>query len=152
MKLENKKLIYSPSDLALHSSCKHLTELNKQLAKGDIAAPPKYQNRTRDMLIAKGIEWEEQHLEETKEEGKTVVEIDMKDRDAEKHTIDAMKAGVDIIYQARLKEEGKWSGWADFLKKVPKPSALGDWSYMIPSWLMKLRRGRYCRLGCIRNG
>ena len=47
-----------------------------------------------------------------------------------------MKAGIDVIYQARLKEDGKWSGWADFLKKVDKPSELGDWSYEV--WDTKL--------------
>src|SRR5690606_34366666 len=51
-------------------------------------------------------------------------------------TIEAMKAGVDVIYQARLKEEGKWSGWADFLMKVARPSKLGDWSYEV--WDTKL--------------
>ena len=47
-----------------------------------------------------------------------------------------MEAGVDVIYQARLKEEGKWSGWADFLMKVERPSKLGDWSYEV--WDTKL--------------
>ena len=88
------------------------------------------------MLMEKGIDFEENHLQELKEQGKTVSEISTNDPHAEKHTIDAMKAGVDVIYQARLKEDGKWSGWADFLKKVDKPSDLGDWSYEV--WDAKL--------------
>ena len=136
MKYKNNQIIYSPTDLSAHSSCKHLTELNKQHARGEIADPKKYTNRVLQLLMQKGIEFEEAHLQEIKNQGKTVSEISTDDPHAEKYTIDAMKAGIDVIYQARLKEEGKWSGWADFLKKVSKPSSLGDWSYEV--WDTKL--------------
>lgn len=136
MRFKNNKIIYSPSDLSAHSSCKHLTQLNKQHTRGEIADPEVYTNRVLLMLKEKGIQFEENHLQEIKNQGKTVSEISTNDPHAEKHTIDAMKAGVDVIYQARLKENGKWSGWADFLKKVDKPSDLGDWSYEV--WDTKL--------------
>ena len=136
MKYKNNQIIYSPSDLSAHSSCKHLTQLNKQHARGEIEAPEEYTNRVLLMLKEKGIEFEENHLQEIKVQGKTVLEINTDDPRAEKHTIDAMKAGIDVIYQARLKEDGKWSGWSDFLKKVDKPSNLGDWSYEV--WDTKL--------------
>ncbi|MCM4150921.1 TM0106 family RecB-like putative nuclease [Arenibacter sp. N53] len=136
MKYKNNQIIYSPSDLSSHSSCKHLTQLNKQHSRGEIADPEVYTNRVLQMLKDKGIEFEENHLKEISVQGKTVSEISTDDPHAEKHTIDAMKAGMDVIYQARLKEDGKWSGWADFLKKVDKPSDLGDWSYEV--WDTKL--------------
>lgn len=136
MKYYNKQIIYSPSDLSAHGSCKNLTQLNKQHARGEIADPEVYTNRVLPMLKEKGIQFEENHLREIKETGKTVSEISTADPHAEKHTIDAMKEGIDIIYQARLKEDGKWSGWADFLKKVPQPSNLGNWSYEV--WDTKL--------------
>ncbi len=136
MKYKNNHIIYSPSDLSTHISCKHLTQLNKQHAKGEIADPEVYTNRVLIMLTEKGIEFEEKHLQEIKNQGKTVSEINTDDPHAEKHTIDAMNAGLDVIYQARLKEDSKWSGWADFLKKVDKPSDLGDWSYEV--WDAKL--------------
>lgn len=136
MKYKNNQIIYSPSDLSSHSSCKHLTQLNKQHARGEIADPEIYNNRVLTMLKEKGIEFEANHLQKLKGEGKTIAEIDNEDPHAEKHTIDAMKAGVDIVYQARLKEEGKWSGWADFLIKVNTPSNLGEWSYEV--WDTKL--------------
>lgn len=136
MKYKNNQIIYSPSDLSSHSSCKHLTQLNKQFALGEIEAPEEYTNRVLLMLQKKGIEFEENHLQEIKDQGKTVSEISTDDPHAEKHTIDAMKAGIDVIYQAWLKEEGKWSGWSDFLKKVDKPSNLGSWSYEV--WDTKL--------------
>ncbi|MEB8346902.1 TM0106 family RecB-like putative nuclease [Flavobacteriaceae bacterium KMM 6898] len=136
MKYKNNQIIYSPSDLSTHSSCKHLTQLNKQNARGEIADPEVYTNRVLLMLKEKGIEFEENHLHEIKDQGKTVAEIRTEDPHAESHTIDAMREGVDVIYQARLKEDGKWSGWADFLKKVDRPSNLGDWSYEV--WDTKL--------------
>lgn len=136
MRYNNKLIFYSPSDLSAHSSCKHLTQINKQHARGEIADPEVYTNRVLLMLKEKGIQFEENHLQEIKGQGKTVSEISTNDPHAEKHTIDAMKAGVDVIYQARLQEDGKWSGWADFLKKVDKPSDLGEWSYEV--WDTKL--------------
>ena len=136
MKFKKNHIIYSPSDLSTHSSCKHLTQLNKQHARGDITDPEIYTNRLLQVLKEKGIEFEESHLQEIKDQGKIVSEISTDDPHAEKRTIEAMKAGIDVIYQARLKEDGKWSGWADFLKKVDKPSNLGDWSYEV--WDTKL--------------
>jgi uncharacterized protein len=136
MKLKNKQIIYSPSDLSAHSACKHLTQLNKKQAKGEIKEPQIYYNRALEILKEKGIEFENNHLQDIKKQGKSVIEISNTDPDAEQKTIDAMHQGADIIYQARLKESGKWSGWADFLLRVNKPSNLGDWSYEV--WDTKL--------------
>lgn len=136
MKRKDKKIIYSPSDLSAHSSCKHLTQLNKRHVKGEIADPDIYNNPVIAILKEKGIEFENNHLQILKSKGLNVSEIDNSDPLAEQHTVDAMKAGFDIIYQARLKENNKWSGWADFLLKVPRPSNLGDWSYEV--WDTKL--------------
>lgn len=136
MKTENNQLLYSPSDLAAHSACKHLTQLNKKNALGELENPEVFTNRVLQMLRERGIEFEASHLQELKDQGKTVVEINTEDPHAETKTIKAMEAGVDVIYQARLKEEGKWSGWADFLMKVDVPSKLGGWSYEV--WDTKL--------------
>lgn len=136
MKYKNNQITYSPSDLSSHSSCKHLTQLNKQHVRAEISDPEIYTNRVLQMLQDKGIEFEDDHLREIKFQGKSVIEISVEDPHAEKHTIKAMQNGVDVIYQARLKEDGKWSGWADFLKKVDRPSFLGDWSYEV--WDTKL--------------
>ncbi len=39
-----------------------------------------------------------------------------------------MRDGVDVVYQGVL-VDGGWRGIADFLMRVERPSALGDWSY-----------------------
>jgi len=136
MKYKDETLIYSPSDLSSHSSCNHLTQINKQHAKGEIGDPEVYTNRVLMVLKEKGIEFEASYLQELKDEGNKVVEISNENPHAEKHTINAMQAGADVIYQARLKEDGTWSGWADFLIKVDTPSNLGEWSYEV--WDTKL--------------
>ena len=136
MKTFNNLLVYSPSDLAAHASCKHLTQLNKQCARGEIGAPDVHTNKVLNMLREKGKEFEGKHLEKLKMEGKGIVEIGYDDPQAELKTLNAMKKGVDVIYQACLKEEGRWNGWADFLMKIKRPSKLGEWSYEV--WDTKL--------------
>lgn len=130
MKHSQTTLLFSPSDLANHISCKHLTTLNKLAALGAIKKPV-YANRVLDMLRDKGISFEEQYLQELKDEGKTIVKITQEDTEASIKTIEAMQNGVDIIYQARLMEESEWAGWADFLIRVERQSDLGDWSYEV---------------------
>ncbi len=41
-----------------------------------------------------------------------------------------MRAGRDVIFQATF-FDGRWRGHADFLLRVERPSALGDWSYEV---------------------
>ncbi len=43
-------------------------------------------------------------------------------------TLDAMRDGRDVIYQAAFRA-GNWSGYADFLLRVEEPSELGSFSY-----------------------
>ncbi|EAR16461.1 TM0106 family RecB-like putative nuclease [Robiginitalea biformata] len=149
MKFRNDKIIYSPSDLSAHSSCKHLTQLNKKLVKGEIDNPEPATNRVLQILKKRGIAFEEDHLKKLKEQSQRVVEINPEDPKAEDQTLAAMAKGVAVIYQARLKEAGKWSGWADFLIKVDQPSSLGDWSYEV--WDTKLanetRAGTILQIG-----
>lgn len=136
MKNKNNHILYSPSDLSSHSNCEHLTQLDKQHARGEIEDPEVITNRVVIMLQERGMEFEAKHLQQLKDKGMDVIEISNEDPHAEKKTIEAMASGADVIYQARLKEEGKWSGWADFLMKVKRPSNLGDWSYEV--WDTKL--------------
>ena len=105
MKNTSTHILYSPSDLSAHSSCKHLTQLNKQNVRGEITDPEIYPNPVLQMLKDKGIRFEASHRQKLIDQGLQVVTISNEDPDAEKKTIDAMKAGVDVIYQGRLKEE-----------------------------------------------
>lgn len=130
MKLQHSKIIFSPSDLANHISCRHLTNLNKKAALGELKKPI-YKNRVLEMLRDRGLKFEAAFLEQLRSEGKSIVEIDTENGNAEQDTIKAMKNGADVIYQARLMEAGKWGGWADFMLKIETPSDLGPWSYEV---------------------
>jgi uncharacterized protein len=131
MKIIGEIIYLSASDLSTHISCKHATFLNLQLAKKIIKSPPVYDNPSLEALQQRGDEFENEYINQLKKSGKTVAEI-KKDNpeDAAIQTLNAMKDGVDIIYQARLQHE-IWNGWADFLIKVEKQSKLGNWSYEV---------------------
>jgi uncharacterized protein len=66
------------------------------------------------------------------DQGRDVVEIAMDppwDFDAAAaRTVDAMRAGADVIAQATFIDD-QWRGRADFLLRTPKRSKLGPWSY-----------------------
>ncbi|MGH8938321.1 MAG: TM0106 family RecB-like putative nuclease, partial [Actinomycetes bacterium] len=51
-------------------------------------------------------------------------------RSAELSTLDAMRSGVDVVYQGTF-FDGDWGGQADFLLRVEVPSELGPWSYEV---------------------
>ena len=131
MKKNKDTFLLSASDLANHLSCNHLTQLNKAVSKGDISAPS-WSNPSTEALKQRGEELEAAYLKSLKDAGLNVVEASDNDSFSASvdETIAAMKAGVDIIYQAKL-QEGEWQGYADFLRKTSKPSDLGNWSYEV---------------------
>jgi len=64
-------------------------------------------------------------------EGSSVV--DLSDPDIEESVSEveiAMRKGVDVIVQPTL-VSGRWHGRADVLRRVDRPSKLGDWSYEV---------------------
>ncbi len=129
MKLQNNQLIFSATDLAGYVNCKSLTFYNKEAALGK-RKKPVYSNPLTMLLIDKGIAFEDAYLEELAADGLKILKIDKEDHEASENTIKGMKAGCDIIYQARVKMDS-WQGWADFLVKVEIPSSLGAWSYEV---------------------
>jgi uncharacterized protein len=129
MKLRNNTIHFSASDISSHISCQYLTQLKLKVARKELTKPV-FNSPSLDVLREKGQDFESQFLDELKAQGKTVVEIDQDDPAAEAKTLNAMKNGVDYIYQAKLKHD-IWFGWADFLKKVERPSTLGNWSYEV---------------------
>ena len=93
----------------------------------------------------RGIEHEQRFLESLHGDGVTVVEVErdeslpyderrIRGRD---ETLAAMRDGADVIYQAVLFDDRRL-GYADFLRRVERPSDLGEWSYEV--WDTKLAR------------
>ncbi|MDP9325118.1 MAG: TM0106 family RecB-like putative nuclease, partial [Candidatus Dormibacteraeota bacterium] len=135
MQLLEGQLILSPSDLTGFIACEHLTQLELEVTRGE------RERATRDdpeleILFARGREHEEAHLARLRGLGLEVVEIVADGgtvaglQQAAAETIDAMRAGASVIYQATFFHDG-WRGHADFLMRVDRPSDLGAWSYEV---------------------
>lgn len=132
MKIKNDTFEFSASDLSNHLGCKHLTQLNSDVAKG-YRDNPKWYDPTLEVLIQRGREFEAQYLQFLIIKGLSISKpgtVKETDESAFERTINEMKKGTDVIYQASL-HNLNWGGRADFLIKVPLESALGSWSYEV---------------------
>ncbi|MBI4470626.1 MAG: TM0106 family RecB-like putative nuclease, partial [Acidobacteria bacterium] len=99
---------------------------------GEVQPDPEDEGNT--LFQTKGFEHEAGYLSQLKRDGADVCEIsDRGDRYSE--TIDAIRAGRGIIYQAALRHE-PFSGFADFLVRAEGASKLGDYHYEV--WDTKL--------------
>jgi predicted RecB family nuclease len=125
-------LAFSPSDLTGFLACPHLTALEVAVARGQLDRPFRV-NRYADLVREKGQEHERAHLQQLRDEGCDVHEVDSKNWDFDRmarETADAMQSGVDAIYQATF-VDGVWRGLADFVLRVEDSSDLGDFSYEV---------------------
>lgn len=130
MKIKNEQLIYSPSDLSNFIHCKHLSSLDRSALFGEFEKPM-YTNKVMLALREKGQKFEAEFLDTLRQQGKSIAEINLEDVNAFSKTKEALRNGVDVIYQARLGVDNEWWGWADFLIRVDAPSDLGDYSYEV---------------------
>src|SRR4051812_10026635 len=130
------QLVLSPTDLTHHQECAHLTRLDLGVAAGEWAAPDEVVSAELQLVFERGLEHEKKYLESLRAEGRSVVEIETVfdaegRRRAEAETVEAMRSGVDVVYQGTF-FDGALGGQADFLLRVEKPSPVfGDWSYEI---------------------
>jgi predicted RecB family nuclease len=129
-------LIVSATDLVGYLACDHLATLELQALHGELEKPFRTDPEL-DLIRRRGFEHERAYLERLRAEGRTVHELATRDartpddlRAAEAETLEAMRAGADVIFQATF-FDGRWRGHADFLLRVERPSDLGGWSYDI---------------------
>ncbi len=123
MKLDAGTLVISPSDLSSFLSCRHKAGLDLAVAH-KVLTRPASNNPYAAILQKHGEAHELAYVETLRAEGLNVV-------DAAKdgaRTIEAMRAGAEVIVQARLEDDGI-AGYADILRRVEQASALGGWSY-----------------------
>ena len=144
MQIVDGNLVYSATDLVGFLECGHLTSLERAAVSGHLERPVR-EDPVLDRITQRGQLHEERFLEALEADGVEVVRFDQDpglpfgQRLAEGRdlTLDAMRAGADVIHQAVL-FDGKRLGFADFLRRIPQPSGLGDWSYEV--WDTKLAR------------
>ena len=131
MQKRNGEILCSASDLVNYLECEHLTTLDLI----DLETPlAKTQDSDQAKLIqAKGYAHESDFLAVLKARHPLLIDIAAAGGNLEQkvlNTLQAMHDGYDIIFQATLRD-GNRVGHADFLRKVPRPSDLGDWSYEV---------------------
>jgi predicted RecB family nuclease len=128
-----KDLVLSPTDLTKHLGCPHITSLDllKIVGKAQPAAP----DDALELIFRLGLAHEDAYLQSLIASGRTVTQIEPATNTAsraqrEAETVEAMQAGVDVVYQGTF-YDAEWGGQADFLLRVDRPSKLGGWSYDI---------------------
>jgi uncharacterized protein len=134
MRLLSGDLVLSPSDLVGFSLCHHLTALELAVARGERPAVSQ-PDPELDLFARRGRDHERGILEKLKAQGRQVAEVMVVDDGREgleraaALTLDAMRAGADVIHQATF-FDGRWTGRADFLwRRDGRPSRLGSYSY-----------------------
>lgn len=118
------------TDLANFLACRHITALDRAAEAGEVSRDF-YDDPGLKLLKELGLRHEQAYLSELQSHGRTVVTIPTENSlwsDAADLTREAMREGVDVIYQATFMD-GDWGGRADFLMRVATASSLGNWSY-----------------------
>ena len=135
MQLQNGTPLISASDLVAFLECEHLTMLDmRSLTDNAMRACRSVADESAALIARKGMEHEHAYLARLRAEGRQVVDI-AADKgstdDKVQRTLQAMRDGVEVIYQATLRN-GPLFGHADFLRRVDnQPSALGSWRYEV---------------------
>jgi predicted RecB family nuclease len=131
LKVSNGKIAISASDLVGYLNCNHLSALDIDVVNGAREKPQHY-DPLLELLKERGNKHEQAYLDHLKQSGFDYVCIDGVDiSDASvKATIEAMQRGCQIIVQAALRTN-HLVGRADILRRVERPSNMGDWSYEI---------------------
>ncbi|MGB3827766.1 MAG: TM0106 family RecB-like putative nuclease [Ornithinimicrobium sp.] len=132
MQQREGRVVLSATDVTKHVACPHVTTLDLAVAQGRLPRPEDGVDAQLQLIFDKGLEHEADYLASLYAAGAAVTEIPEQGSLAERETrtIDAMRAGAEVIFQAAL-FDGHWVGFADFLIRVERPSAFGPWSYDI---------------------
>ena len=130
MRTHHDSLLHSASDLNAFLGCAHAAALNLRKLRDPASLPDKAVDDEGAALIQEaGHAHEAVYLAQLKEAGDVaeVATFGSLERRAAA-TEAAMRAGASVIYQAAFLG-APWHGFADFLRRVETPSALGAWSY-----------------------
>jgi len=133
MKFLSESFQLTATDLANHLGCKHLTQLNRSVALGDISKPD-WNDPALAILAKRGADHEKAYVEHLRKKGLSIRDLKNQSVDA---TLNAMVEGVDVLTQATLLKEN-WLGNADILLKVEGKSSFGNWSYEVQDTKLSL--------------
>lgn len=141
MRTLNAQLTFSPSDLTSFHESPFASWMERlYFSHRELAPQPDADDSFNLLLQDLGDRHERAQLRRFIDQGLIVSDILYlcKKHDfelAHQTTLEQMRLGVDVIFQAALKSES-FAGFADFLVKVPGASLLGDYHYEV--WDTKL--------------
>jgi predicted RecB family nuclease len=145
MRKEFHQLVFSPSDIVRYVQSPFASWMQRLcIEKPETKLLKDKTDALLNYLAGKGLAHESDYLVSLEQSTNNLIIISdrLNNTDKMKATLDAMKNGADVIFQACLTshEDGEYQfqGHADFLFKVSKPSKLGDYSY--EPWDTKLSK------------
>ncbi|HSH74087.1 MAG TPA: TM0106 family RecB-like putative nuclease, partial [Longimicrobiales bacterium] len=139
MHLAGSALVVSATDLSGYLACRHYTSQDLAVQFDGADKPPDYPDPGREVLQKRGQEHEARILAGYRARGLGIAEPRQPTWEegvaggwasCAAETLEMMRDGADVVYQACL-FDGRWLGRPDFLVRVERPSALGDWSYEV---------------------
>jgi uncharacterized protein len=138
------RLVFSASDLVHFMECQHLSALDRLHLEVPMARAP--DSEEAEIIQNRGHAHEKAYLQQAIEQAGSYIDINSVANTRDEKvaaTIQAMKEGVPLIYQASFYQP-PMIGYADFLRRVEKPSVLGDYSYeVIDTKLSKKSRAKF---------
>ncbi|HPH70182.1 MAG TPA: hypothetical protein PLF40_30740, partial [Kofleriaceae bacterium] len=123
---------FAATDVADATGCGHRTTLKLRIAEKKLSIF-RFDDPALALLQQRGLEHEAAYVAALTALGLRVERVyadGMANQTAHDATIAAMRAGIDVIVQARLLL-GDQGGTLDILRRVETPSALGAWSYEV---------------------
>jgi predicted RecB family nuclease len=137
-RLADGSLVLAATDLTNHLACPHLTQQRLAIARGERAKARPADDPHADLVRIRGDVHEREQLHRLSAECGGHVDLSTdtspytcEDLEAAADaTAAAMRAGAPLIYQAQF-FDGRWQGRADFLRRIPLASALGDHAYEV---------------------
>lgn len=136
MKQTDAGLVLAATDLSNFLACRRKAALDLSASRGE-RERPHFDDPILEILRKRGIDHEARYVDSQRALGYDIVDASQIDgvEQPSRHarvtkTLDAMRRGVSRIVQAALvSADGRWFGYADVLRRVEQPGALGAWSY-----------------------
>jgi uncharacterized protein len=133
MRILDATFVLSPTDLSNFLACRHRAGLDVAAAL-KLLHRPAVNNPYAAILKQHGADHEQSYVDRLEADGLSIVNASRAagadPGEPTRLTLDAMKAGADVIVQARLEADG-FAGYADILRRIDTPSGLGAWSYEV---------------------
>ena len=127
MRIKSDTLLFSPTDLTKYLQNPYVSWMDRLHAERPGEFTPDEVSANLELVFKKGLEHEAHYLESLRAAGRDICEIPESDTRFDL-TLEAMKAGREIIFQAALRHES-FAGYADFLVRIDRPSSKNTGSY-----------------------